>query len=60
MNMCMVDISTLPQIKPEEEVVIIGQQGTGRITADDVAKVSDTINYEVITRLNSKIPRVTV
>ncbi len=60
MNMCMVDISSLPQIKPEEEVVLIGQQGTGRITADDLAKIMETINYEVVARISPHLPRRTV
>lgn len=60
MNMCMVDISSLPQIKPEEEVVLIGQQGTGRITVDDLAKTMETINYEVVSRISPHLPRQTV
>jgi alanine racemase len=39
-------------------VVLIGSQGKETISADDVARALDTINYEVVTRISSRIPRV--
>ncbi len=60
MNMCMVDISKLPQIEPEEEVVLIGRQGTCQIIAEDLAKKIDTIHYEIVTRINPNIPRIVI
>ena len=41
-----------------DEVVLIGSQGKETIGADDVARALDTINYEVVTRISSRIPRV--
>jgi len=41
-----------------DEVVLIGSQGKERITADDVAGALGTINYEVVTRISSRIPRI--
>lgn len=41
-----------------DEVTLIGAQGADRITADEVAARSQTINYEVTTRISSRIPRV--
>jgi alanine racemase len=41
-----------------DEVVLIGSQGKERITADDLARALGTINYEVVTRISSRIPRV--
>jgi len=40
------------------EVVLIGSQGKERITADDLARALGTINYEVVTRISSRIPRI--
>lgn len=57
MNMIIVDVSGIADIKPEEEAVIIGNQGRNKITADDIAKISGTINYEVLARLRESIPR---
>lgn len=40
-----------------DEVVLIGAQGSECITADEVAAREGTINYEVVTRISSRIPR---
>src|SRR3990172_7225754 len=60
MNMFAVDVSYLPKVKIEDEVVIIGIQGREEITAEEIAKKSDTINYEITTRISSLLPRVVV
>ncbi|QEC49923.1 alanine racemase [Baekduia soli] len=41
-----------------DDVVLIGIQGGERITAEDVARHLDTINYEVTCGLSSRVPRV--
>jgi len=41
-----------------DEVVLIGAQGNDRITADELAAALDTINYEVVARISSRIPRI--
>lgn len=72
MNMFVVDVvSHLKNIKIEEEVVILGKQGRGlarppksgaggEITAEEMAKRINTINYEITTRISSLLPRVIV
>jgi alanine racemase len=51
MNMFMVDINHLPDVKVEDEVVLIGQQGEENITVEELAQKVGTINYEIITRI---------
>ena len=58
MNMIMVDITDIPDIKLEDEVVLIGRQGKNQITAEAVGEWSGTINYEVTTRTNEHVPRL--
>jgi alanine racemase len=36
---------------------LIGAQGEGKITAEDVAAVWETINYEVTCGIGSRVPR---
>lgn len=60
MNMFVVDVSHIKGIKPEDEVVILGTQKGESITAEDIAKQTQTINYEVTTRLNPLLPRVAI
>jgi len=59
MNMMMVDVSHIKNIKLEDEVVILGKQGSEMISAEELAQKIGTINYEVVTRINPLIPRIT-
>lgn len=58
MNLIMVDITDIPDVKPGDEAVLIGNQGKESISVDVLASFSGTINYEFITRLNGQIPRI--
>jgi alanine racemase len=41
-----------------DEVILIGKQGATEISADDLADWAGTISYEVLTNINSRVPRV--
>jgi len=58
MDQCMVDVTDIPDVKTGDEAVFIGRQGNNEITADEVAKLSKTINYEVVCLVGKRIPRV--
>lgn len=60
MNMMVVDVSNIKEVYQDDEVVILGKQGKLEITAEQIAKESNTINYEVTTRINPLLPRVIV
>lgn len=61
MNACMVDITDLEggeEIRPGEEVVLMGQQGQEEISADEIAGWMGTISYEVLCLFGSRNRRV--
>jgi alanine racemase len=60
MNLIIVDITDILDVKLEDEVVLIGRQGDEVITVDYLAGLISTINYEFITRINWNIPRIVV
>ena len=60
MNMIVVDITEINDVSIESQVVLIGKDGKGVISTDELAFKSGTINYEVVSRINSNIPRVIV
>ncbi len=41
-----------------DEVMLIGQQGKQRITAEDLARWANTIPYEILTNINTRVPRI--
>jgi alanine racemase len=56
MDMISVDVTDIKNIQTNDQVVLIGK----KITADDLAFLSDTTCYEIITRLNPRIKRFIV
>lgn len=58
MNMMVFDVTDVKDAKIDDVVTIIGKDGKEEITADDWAAWSQTINYEVVTRLNPALIRV--
>lgn len=60
MNMFMVDVTEVPRVVQEDEVVLIGRAGKNRLRADDLAQKINTIHYEITTRINPLIPRIVV
>lgn len=56
MNMCVVDITGI-DAEVGDRVTIIGCDDSEEITADEIAKKINTINYEVVTRIPEHIER---
>jgi alanine racemase len=57
MNMTEIDLTAAPNARPGSKVTLIGRDGGAEVTADDWARWADTLNYEIVTRLPSEIPR---
>ena len=58
MNIIMVDVTDIPDVCLEDEAVLIGRSGDETITAETFAGWAGTINYEITTRINDRIPRI--
>jgi len=58
MNMCVADITHIPEAQSGDEAILIGSQGSAEITAEELADASRTIHYEVLTRISSHLPRI--
>jgi alanine racemase len=58
MDMLMLDVTDIPDVALDDEVTLLGWQGAECIDADEVAALSDTICYEVISGLMERVPRL--
>jgi alanine racemase len=45
------------EIQVGDEVVLIGRQGLEEITANEWSTITNTISYEVVCRIGSRLPR---
>ncbi len=58
MDQVMVSLQTVPEAQPGEEVVIIGEQGNEKISAEEVGRRWGTNNYEVVCSIGGRVPRL--
>ena len=58
MDQMMADVTDIPEAAPEDEVVLMGTDGTDRIDAEEIAAWSDTISYEILLSVGSRVERV--
>jgi alanine racemase len=58
MSMMTVDVTAIPSVEVGDEVVIIGKQNHSRITVGSFTDMANLVNYEMLVRLPSDIPRV--
>jgi alanine racemase len=58
MDMMMIDATDVPDVRLGDAVVLLGEQGKERITAQDLADLCDTIPYELFCAIGARVPRV--
>ena len=58
MDQVMVQLDSVPDAREGDEVVVIGEQESGGITAEQVADRWGTINYEVTSGIAHRVPRL--
>ncbi|HVE60090.1 MAG TPA: alanine racemase [Pyrinomonadaceae bacterium] len=57
MDWTIVNVTDIPNVKLEDEVVIIGENNGLRITAEELAQKSETISYEITCGINRRVTR---
>lgn len=61
MNLMMVDATRLSnKVKVGDTALILGQQNTKKISADELAQKMDGISYEVVTRFGRHLPKIII
>ena len=56
MDMVMADVTDIPDVTLDDEVVLLGRQGDERITADELAELAQTIPYEIMLGFSPRVP----
>jgi len=60
MNLMMVELPSGLSVKEGEVVVLLGRDGDSEISAEELATLAGTINYEIVTRINTNLPRIII
>jgi alanine racemase len=60
MDMCVLDVTGVPNVAVGDEVVLLGGQGKERVDAEELATLMDSIHYEVLCGVGARVPRLLV
>ena len=60
MDMCMVDVTDIPDVKVGDVVTFFGRDGDAVLPIEEMAKIAGTINYELTCVLTPRVHRVYV
>jgi alanine racemase len=60
MNMLIVDVTSVPDVEINDEVVLIGKQGNLEITVGSFSEITNQVNYELLARLPERTKRIVV
>jgi len=60
MDALMVDVTDIPQAQMWDEAVIMGKQGDEEITVRDIAKLKNSVTYDVLTSWRLRLRRKSV
>ena len=58
MDLMMVDVSDIKGIEIEDDVTLMGCDGGNCISAEELADLSGTVNYEIICGISKRVPKV--
>lgn len=60
MDLVTIDVTDIPDVRLEDEVVLLGRQGSEIVTAEELAAHAGTIPYEILCSVGARVPRVVV
>ncbi|HEX3281664.1 MAG TPA: alanine racemase [Pyrinomonadaceae bacterium] len=58
MDLTLVDVTNVPDVKLNDEVVLLGESAGQSVTAEYLAKTAGTLSYEVTCGIGSRVPRI--
>lgn len=58
MDQMMIDVSDIADVKDGDSVIIMGSDGKNTVSAEELASISNTINYEIVCNVGKRVPRV--
>jgi alanine racemase len=58
MALTMIDVGGVSDVAVEDEVVVFGQHKNESVTVDEIAASLNTINYEIVSSVTGRVPRV--
>ncbi len=60
MDQTMIDVTDIPEAQAGDQVVLLGKQGKEELSAEEIGAQLGTNNYETVTTISARVPRIYV
>jgi len=60
MDLTTIDVSRTPELKPGDDVTLLGSEGDARLDAQQIARTAGTISYNILSSISARVRRVYV
>ena len=60
MDLTLIDVTNVAEVELDDEIVLLGHDGGLSVTAEDLARTSGTLSYEVTCGVSARVPRIYV
>jgi alanine racemase len=60
MDLTLIDVTDVPGVSLDDQVILIGRDGELSITAEEVAETAGTISYDITCGISARVPRIYV
>lgn len=60
MDLTLIDVTNVPDVQLDDEVILMGQHAGLSITAEELARTTGTLSYEITCGIGARVPRVYV
>lgn len=57
MDLTLIDVTNVPGVQTDDEVVFMGSEGNLAISAEEIARTAGTLSYEVTCGISERVPR---
>ena len=58
MDQLLLDVTGIPDLSDGMQITIVGEEDGKRITMEEIAAMTDTVNYEIMCVIGKRVPRV--
>jgi alanine racemase len=58
MDLTIIDVTDVPGVSLNDHAILIGDDATLSVTAEDLAKIAGTLSYEITCGISSRVPRI--
>lgn len=58
MDMCVVDVTQVPEVKPGDVATLLGRDGSQEVDAIELGELAGTISWDILAGITTRVPRL--